>query len=205
VIPCWADTTPRLGEAQLSYVFYSDDLGSTWRLGGALDRDASDECEVVERADGTLYMNMRSRQGKRQRAYAASKDGGTTWSAVRYDPRLPEPSCQGSVVRLTDHRRYDKDRVLLAAPASSAGRSQMTVRLSYDECESWPVAKVVHKGAAAYSDLAVTHDLHALLLYEADDYSKITSARFSLEWLTDNRDTLGPQRNHAHPMAPRDR
>jgi len=191
LIPCWADATPNLGEAQLSYVFYSDDQGDTWKLGGAMDRDASDECEVVERSDGTLYANMRSRRGKNQRAYATSKDGGTTWSAVQYDAQLTEPSCQGSLVRLTDQRNNDKDRVLLATPASPSRRAQMTVRLSYDECRTWPVAKVVHNGSAAYSDLAVSHGLNGLLLYEADDYSKINLARFNVQWLTDGKDHVG--------------
>ena len=191
LVPCWADATPRLGEAQFSYVFYSDDKGDTWKLGGALDRNASDECEVVERSDGTLYMNMRSRQGKNRRACATSNDGGTTWSPVKYDAQLPEPSCQGSLVRWTDRRRHDKGRVLLAAPADPSRRAQMTVRLSYDECLTWPVAKVVHQGSAAYCDLAVSQDLTGLLLYEADEYSKISLARFNLEWVTDDKDHVG--------------
>lgn len=190
LIPCWADATKRLGEIQFSYVFHSDDHGGTWSLGGALDRNASDECEAVELADGTLYMNMRSRQGKKQRAYATSKDAGQNWSEVKYDPRLPEPSCQGSVVRFTETRGGKKNRVLLAAPANPAKRTQMTVRLSDDECRTWPVAKVVHEGSAAYCDLAVTRDSKILLLYEADDYTKIALARFNLEWLTDKRDAL---------------
>ena len=43
------------------------------RWTAALDANASDECEVVELTDETLYMNMRSRQGKKQRAYAFSQ------------------------------------------------------------------------------------------------------------------------------------
>jgi len=136
-------------------------------------------------------MNMRSRQGKNRRAFATSQDGGTTWSAVAYDARLPEPSCQGSLVRFTDRRHHDKDRVLLATPASPARRAEMTVRVSYDECESWPSAKVIHKGSAAYSDLAVSHDLNVHLFYEADNYVQIRLARFNLQWLTDGKDHVG--------------
>ena len=194
LVPCWADATAKLGEAQFSYVFYSDDAGATWKVGGALDRDASDECEVVELSDGTVYMNARSRQGKRQRAYAISRDGGETWSAVEFDPKLPEPSCQGSLVRFTDAKRQDKNRVLLAAPADPSSRTRMTVRLSYDECRTWPVAKVVRAGSAGYSDLAVNRQTQALLLYESDDYSKLTLARFDLEWLTGGKDRVRPGR-----------
>ncbi len=190
VVPCWADHTERLGEIQFSYVFYSDDHGQTWTRGQPLDRNASDECEVVERVDGALYANMRSRGDKRQRAYATSSDGGRTWSAVKYDARLPEPSCQGSVTRFTCARRAGRDRVLLACAANPARRSHMTVRLSYDECRTWPVSKVVYPGSSAYCDLGVTSDGQILLLYEADAYSRIVLARFNLAWLTGGKDRL---------------
>ena len=129
-------------------------------------------------------------RGRRSNGYATSKDGGITWSEIKYDPQLVAPACQGSVVRFTDRRRHDKDRILFSSPVGS-DRVNLTVRLSYDECRTWPVAKLVHKGSAAYSDLAVAHDQHILLLYEADDYSKIALARFNLEWLSDNKDHLG--------------
>ncbi|MFH1918920.1 MAG: sialidase family protein [Planctomycetota bacterium] len=190
LIPCWADFTPRLGEIQFSYVFYSDDRGAGWKLGEPLDRNASDECEAVELMDGTLYMNMRSRQGKKQRAYARSTDGGRSWTPVEYDRDLPEPSCQGSLVRLTDTTGFEKSRVLLATPGDPNVRTHLTVRVSYDECRTWPVSKVLHPGSSAYSDLAVTDDYQVLCSYEADGYSKIVLARFDIGWLTDGKDAL---------------
>lgn len=188
LVPCWADATPKLGEIQLSYCFYSDDAGESWQLGGAMDANASDECEAVELADGTIYMNMRSRQGKRQRAYSISKDGGQTWSPVKYDAKLPEPSVQGSVIRLTSQREHGRNRLLLATPADPKARRQMTARVSYDEGKTWPVSKLVHGGSAAYSDLAVAADSGVLLLYEADGYKTLTLARFNLAWLTDYKE-----------------
>jgi len=194
LIPCWADSTPRCGEIQTSYCFYSDDHGGRWRLGQPLTRNASDECDVVELADGTVYLNARSRQKKRQRAYAFSADGGHTWSEVQYDPSQPEPSCDGGLVRLTDTARFDKSRVLVASPADPNARTTMTVRLSYDECRTWPVSKVVYEGPSAYVDLAVSRDHRVLCLYEADHYAKIVLARFNLEWLTDGNDSLRLQK-----------
>jgi sialidase-1 len=190
LVPCWADATPKLGEIQLSFVFYSDDHGATWKLGGALEADKSDECEVVELDDGSVYLNARSRQAKRQRAVALSKDGGATWSPVAFDARMPEPSCQGSVVRLTGRRRFAKSRVLVCSPADRQSRSRLTVRLSYDECQTWPVVKILCDGPSAYSDMAVTRAQHVLCLYEADNYKRIDLARFNVEWLTDGNDRL---------------
>ena len=77
----------------MSFVIYSDDGGKTWNRASALDHDASDECEVVELVDGSLYMNMRSRQGKMQRAYSFSWDEGITWSPVKNDPRFFFSGC----------------------------------------------------------------------------------------------------------------
>ena len=171
---------------------YSDDHGVSWKRGDSLDMDLSDEAMAVETADGSVYMNMRSRQEKKMRAFAWSKDGGLTWSEVQFDQGLPELSCQESLIRFTDQERFSKNRVLLAHPSSQTERKQFTVRMSRDECRTWPVSKVVYQGSAAYSDLAIADDMTILCLYEADQYSKLVLARFNLEWLTDGADWLKP-------------
>ena len=186
LIPCWSDGSPGpatwrdprpvWNQVQSSYAFFSDDGGRTWQRGEEMNRDASDECEAVELRDGTVYMNMRSRQGIKRRAYAHSTDGGRRWTEVKYDPNLPEPSCQGSVVRL------DEGRVLLSHPANTEIRTHLTVRMSYDECRTWPVAKVLHEGLASYSDLAIA-DGHILCFHEADQGGRMILARFAPDWL----------------------
>ena len=100
----WRQPPPTWGQVQSSIAFYSDDGGHTWQAGDKLTHDASDECEAVEMADGSLYMTLRSRNERRCRGWSRSRDGGATWSAVAYEPALPEPSCQGSIVRLDDGR-----------------------------------------------------------------------------------------------------
>ena len=70
----------------------------------------------------------------------------------------------------------------------------MTVRISYDEGKTWPVAKLLHAGPSAYSCLAVLPDMSIGILYERGDgfryYDTVTFARFSLEWLTDGEDSI---------------
>jgi len=190
LIPCWADTTPKLGEIQLSFAFFSDDHGKTWQCGEPLDANTSDECEAVELTDGMIYMNARSRQNQRKRAMAVSQDGGKSWLPVTFDDRLPEPSCQGSIIRLTEGVASGKNRILLATPSNPNARSYMKIFLSYDECRSWPISKVVHEGSSAYSDLAVTSSGEGLLLYEAENYTQLRLTRFNLSWLTDGKDRL---------------
>jgi sialidase-1 len=76
-------------------------------------------------------------------------------------------------------------RILLANAASANHRVKMTVRLSLDDGKTWPVAKLLHAGPTAYSDLAVLPEGTICRLYEAgkkSPYETITLARFPLEW-----------------------
>jgi sialidase-1 len=61
---------------------------------------------------------------------------------------------------------------------------------SYDQCRTWPVAKVLDPGYSGHSDLAVTGDHTILCLYETEGCRAITLARFNLEWLTDGSDSV---------------
>ena len=145
LIPCDHREPALPGRTSQSHVICSDDHGATWRLGGILDMDTN-ECEAVESpSDGSVYVNMRSFHGKNRRAYAWSTDGGDTWSDVALDETLIEPVCQASIVRFTDEAHHDKNRVLFSNP-SSTRRERMTVRLSYDECQSWGAGKVLSRG-----------------------------------------------------------
>ncbi len=189
VIPC--DFRERGTKILGSHVVYSDDDGGTWKLGGTV-APACNECQIVERADGSLMLNMRSYHGKNRRAVSLSSDGGLTWSAPKLDETLIEPVCQASLIRLTLEKTHSKNRLLFANPAGTK-REKMTVRLSYDEGATWPVARELYAGPSAYSALALLPDMSISCLYERgrkSAYETITFARFSLEWLTDGQDRL---------------
>ena len=138
------------------------------------------------------------RDGKR--ALAWSGDGGETWSNLSFDDTLIEPVCQASFLRYTlaatgaetGAETGGRNRLLFSNPASTTDRVKMTVRLSYDEGESWPVSKLLHEGPAAYSSLAVLPDGSIACLYERGQenaYETIHFARFSLDWLSGGSDT----------------
>jgi len=191
VIPC------DHGEAQtnkyFSHIIFSDDHGQTWQIGGTAG-DKTNECQVVERVDGSLLLNMRNYSNHRLRALATSADAGLNWSAVTYDFMLPEPICQASLLRFTDEECGDRNRILFSNPASNTSRILMTVRLSYDEAKTWPVAKILHPGPAAYSCLTILPDQTIACLYERGEespYEKITFAHFNLEWLTEGEERIG--------------
>jgi sialidase-1 len=186
VIPC-----DHRNEEEFSHVIYSDDQGASWKLGGVAD-PGGNECEVVELKDGALLLNMRNYKPQRSsRAIAKSTDGGLTWSASKLDPVLIEPTCQASIRRFS-WLEQGKSRILFSNPASQKARENLTIRLSYDECETWPVGRTLHVGPSAYSSLAVRKDGTVLCLFENGEknaYEQITLARFDLNWLTDGADT----------------
>ncbi|MBN2023978.1 MAG: exo-alpha-sialidase [Pirellulales bacterium] len=186
VIPC--DHVVAASRVRNSHVILSDDGGRTWRLGGTAGPDTN-ECEVVELADGRLMLNMRNAdRAQRTRLVSTSSDGGLTWSKPARDPALLEPVCQASLRRYGLAADGGRDRLLFSNPADRDARRRMTVRLSHDEGESWPLSKVLHEGPSAYSCLAVLGDGTILCLYERGEknpYETITLARFRLDGLVE--------------------
>lgn len=173
-----------LDDSYHSHVIFSDDHGATWQIGGTVPLDTN-ECCAVETADGGLYLNCRNRRGPRGRVTAWSRDGGTSFSPPVHDDTLIEPVCQASAARLTLAGAQERNRVLFCNPASLE-RTRLTLRLSYDECRTWPAARVLHAGPSAYSDLAVLPDGTICCLFEQGDrspYERLVLARFGLGWI----------------------
>jgi sialidase-1 len=179
-------------------VIYSDDHGRSWRPSMHVS-EPSDESQVIERQDGTLLLNMRSNRFMSCRAIAVSQDGGETWGVPYDEKQLNEVPCQASFIRFPGHLSQKTPRLLFSNPNVSGKdygaveRTRMTVRMSYDEGKTWPVAKLVHEGPSSYSSLAVSNSGMILCMYEGGLKHRrewLRLARFNLAWLTDGKDTL---------------
>jgi len=182
-----------------NYAVFSDDGGASWSYGALVDDSQTpgqgNEVQFVERIDGAVILNSRSHGGTNHRKTAVSTDGGATWSSMTEDHKLNEPRVMASVLRLTDPLDGYRSRIVFAGPNSRRGRSNGTVRISYDEGSTWAESKMIHLGFYAYSCLAVADDRHIGVLYEVAGYSRIAFAAMTVEWLSDHRDCLG---NGAH-------
>ena len=169
-----------------SHVIYSDDHGETWQLGGRTPQAQVNECEVVELTRNRLMLNMRNYgRSKPCRQVAFSADGGLTWKDQHHDPTLIEPVCQASIRRYSWPERGE-NIILFSNPASDSDRVNMTLRLSYDEGDTWPIAKTLHPGPSAYSSLAVLPNGEIACLYEGGEEHRreaIILAIVSLDWL----------------------
>lgn len=174
-----------------AHVVFSDDHGKTWQL-GAIDDTYKDglnanETTVVELKDGTLYFNTRNQKGDAPgtRGCAWSRDGGGTfesrsesWKQFRPSPETLDPPVVQSALL-----RAEENLILFSGPdtngPSGEGRSDLRVRFSRDEAESWQDGPLIHTGPAAYSDMVMVEDGVVGILYEAGEKGTYESIRFS--------------------------
>ncbi|MFA5858876.1 MAG: sialidase family protein [Elusimicrobiota bacterium] len=147
-----------------SHIVYSDDHGNTWKIGGSVPGEGTNECEAVELSDGTLLLNMRSKSRTNNfRLTSISKDAGFTWTPAVLDKVLIEPVCQASIRKV--ERKNKPDIILFSNPADMKRRRKLTLRLSYDDCRSWPLSYMLTTWYSAYSCIAST-DNDVMLLFE---------------------------------------
>lgn len=147
-----------------SHVLFSDDHGETWKMSEPI-KPGCNESQVTELSDGTLVMNMRSYNDQYSRAISFSKDGGETWTEIEHDYQLVESKCQASILNYGPFG--EKQMHLFLNPAVPSGRNHMTLKASFDDCESWSNDKLIYAGPAAYSCLTKLPDGKIGMFFEA--------------------------------------
>ncbi|MDQ2948428.1 MAG: glycoside hydrolase, partial [Acidobacteriota bacterium] len=191
---------------------YSDDHGATWRRGAIAVPDTPEfpdpnETTAAQLANGSVMLNVRTQNPENLRTVVTSKNGAEHWSAPRLQRDLPDPICFAALARFSTKKKGGKNRLLFVNPDNvtradgkplvSKDRTNLTVRLSYDEGKSWKVKRAVEPGLSGYADLGVLPDGTILCLYEkvvpvAGGPSRHDEmlARFNLEWLTEGKDSI---------------
>ncbi|MBI3921544.1 MAG: exo-alpha-sialidase [Armatimonadetes bacterium] len=211
IVPLWMSegTGTEFGPSRRGHrpsavsLLYSDDHGATWQCGEIICRNGQgsivnpSETLCVELTDGQVLFNLRNESEEHRRLVSLSPDGVSNWSDPRFEEALLEPICMASLIRYNWPNGTEPGRVLFANPDNldntmagrACARKRLTVKLSYDDCRTWPVSKVLDKGPSGYSDLAVMPNGDVLCLYEggtiepAGDTRNLTLARFNLAWL----------------------
>lgn len=169
------------------HLFGSDDHGKTWYFIDTPIQPA-DESKVIELSDGTLMINARVNKAGIRYVHR-STDEGKTWTTTPA-PELIDPGCNASIIRYTDTKDgYDKNRLLFSNAKSEKGRVNMTVRISYDEGITWSEGKTIYEGSSAYSDMTILKNGDIGLFFEQDEHTKNPFVSFSLDWLTDGKDS----------------
>lgn len=225
VVPVWLSTGTggHAHRPSVTSTIYSDDHGETWHRGEIAVPNTDEwvnpnETVIAELADGRVMLNARSESPVHRRLVTISPNGATGWSKPRFDDALLEPICMASIVRHSKKPSADKNRLLFvnphnlesargnAKPGTGRDRKNLTIRLSYDEGETWPVSKPLDPDFGAYTDLAVLPDGTVLLIYEhgrktdfnekPSNYAGLSVARFNIEWLTDGKDVPPAGKNY---------
>jgi sialidase-1 len=197
---------------------YSEDHGKSWKCGDIAIPNTDEWANpnspaVAELSDGRVMINTRSESKPNRRLVTISPNGATGWSRPQFDDTLVEPISEGSLFALSAKASSDKSRLLFAnpanltnangkeAPGKARDRKNLSVKLSYDDGQTWPVSKTLEPGESAFSDLSALPDGTILCLYEAGNtrgeksfaghnVRYLTLARFNLEWLTDGKDAM---------------
>jgi len=217
VVPIWISTGTggNAHRPSVTATIYSDNHGKSWKAGEIAVPDTEEwifpnETVLVELADGRVMLNVRSESLAHRRLVTTSPDGATDWSKPRFDDALLEPICMASIVRVSGGKAGEKTRIAFANPhnlerddqKAAAGKSRdrknLSIKMSYDEGQTWPVSKSLESGWSGYSDLAVLPNGTILCFYErgsSDNKSstrttQLTVARFNLEWLTGGKDSF---------------
>jgi len=213
VVPVWLSTgTGSNGHhPSVTATIYSDDFGKSWHAGDIAvpateEWDDPNETVAIELNDGRVMLNVRSQSKAHRRLITTSVDGATGWTTPKFDDALLEPICMAGIVR---YAFGDQNLILFsnphnlekakgkAEPGKNRDRKNVSVKISRDEGQTWPVNKTIEPGASMYSDIAVTHSGTILCFYgrsgEAQGLApglaafaggRLTLARFNLEWLT---------------------
>lgn len=159
-----------------TYAAYSDDLGKTWAYGEvAFEQDPGygNEVQMVELSNGTVLLNSRSQNGKKCRKIAYSHDGGINWTGLLDEPRLPDPVCMASIIRLGTSG-LNPAPVAFCNPADENDRINGALRISYDDAQTWQLYQSLYPGSFAYSHLADMGNNQVGVLFERDEYSRIS-------------------------------
>ena len=171
-----------------SHVIYSDNHGKSWEKGENLNFGG--ECKVIEKINGTLLINCRTSANYRYEAL--SHDGGETWNVPYLQEDLPEIACMASLIRFTTETEEDRNRLLFTNPTLNS-RGHLTIRISYDEGNTWNISKLIYSGPSAYSQIGILSDHTICILFEQGHYDyreTIQLCKITLDWLTDGEDNV---------------
>lgn len=178
IIPSYANAPDIFGDSAKTAVFalYSDDGGRSWKRGQQISA-YTNENQMVKLDDGRLMID--ARQGDRidNRWVAFSNDQGETWGEPEQG-QLCAPIA-ASIISYPGHDN-NNNSILLWSGIKGPGRTNLIVRLSSDQGQSFPVELLIGPVHAAYSVLTLIDSDAVGLIWEGGEeyrYNKIIFTR----------------------------
>lgn len=162
-----------------SNVVVSADEGATWAYRGGVDIPgrSCDEHQVIERADGSLWLLARTGYGIGE---SVSTDGGRTWSPGRQSWIPHVPTARFYL------RRLASGRLLLVkhSPPDGRTRSHLTAYLSADDGRTWQGGLLLdERNGVSYPDGTQAADgtIYVIYDFERKGARQILMATFTEE------------------------
>ena len=178
-----------------SNITYSRDGGKTWTASNAAYTNTT-ECMAVELNDGSIMLNMRDNRNRGNtsvngRRICITHDLGETWTEHPTSRNaLIEPTCMASLHKHIYIRKKEAKSILLFCnPESCRERNNMTLKVSFDDGQTWPSAHKVlldEWGGFGYSCITSVDDETIGILYESS-HAQLVFQQIKLKELLTNK------------------
>jgi len=159
-----------------SNITWSKDGGKTWIASNPATRNTT-ECMAVELADGSIMLNMRDNRNRGNdevngRSVFITTDLGETWTEHPTSRNaLIEPTCMASLHKhVYQENGIEKSVLLFVNPASTSRRNNITLKVSYDDGNTWPEDKHIlldEYSGRGYSCITSMDESTIGILYES--------------------------------------
>ncbi|WP_019537700.1 sialidase family protein [Proteiniphilum acetatigenes] len=159
-----------------SNITWSKDGGETWITANPATKNTT-ECMAVELADGFIMLNMRDNRNRGNeevngRSVFVTSDLGETWREHPTSRKaLIEPTCMASLHKhVYQENGVEKSVLLFVNPASTSKRDHITLKVSYDDGNTWPEDKHIlldEYSGRGYSCITSVNDSTIGILYES--------------------------------------
>lgn len=178
-----------------SNITWSKDGGETWTT-SKMASHGTNENMVVQLTDGSLMLNARDGKNKGNtsvtngRVISVTSDLGETWSEHPTSRgALIEPACMASLHKheYTENGQQ-KSILLFSNPNSKTDRDHMTIKVSFDDGETWPEEYWIlldEKKGRGYSCLTSIDEQTIGILYEGSQ-ADMTFQKIALSELIGN-------------------
>ena len=156
----------------VAHGYYTDDHGKSFHISQNNPFSGSNESTAAELSGGRVMMNSRDQSGRQMyRIVSISANGGNSWDTAYYDKQLPDPVCEGAILTLNYGKKHNT--LAFSNDASRNGRDSLTLRISFNDGQSWPLQYLIEPKHTAYSDIVAVNKKEVGILYEASGYQKI--------------------------------
>lgn len=157
------------------WVFGSVDHGKTWQLFPG-ELKPADESKITELSDGRWMVNARVNKTG-YRFVHTSDNQGKSWTTSG-DTRLTDPGCNAALLTTSSG---SKKKLLFVNLNDARQRQNLSVRFSSDDGLTWSNPRTIYSGSAAYACLSEMSGGKAGLIFERDDYGKISFVRIKTD------------------------